>query len=300
MGISLADRKGIILAGGTGTRLYPLTESVSKQLMPVYNKPMIYYPLTTLMLAGIREILIITTPGDSDSFKRLLQDGSQWGLNITFAIQAEPNGLAQAFVIGADHVRGHPSALILGDNLFYGHGLSEVLKRANENRSFPTVFAHRVATPQAYGVVEMGKDGKAVTIEEKPRVPKSNLAVTGLYFYDESVVEMAKNLTPSARGEYEITDLNRLYLERGDLKVEVLGRGYAWLDTGSHETLLQASNYVQTIEMRQGFMIACPEEVAFTEGFIDYAHLLKLSDRPIKSEYGRYLKQIAEAYGRSG
>jgi glucose-1-phosphate thymidylyltransferase len=291
------NRKGIILAGGTGTRLYPLTESVSKQLMPVYNKPMIYYPLTTLMLGGIRDVLIITTLDDSVAFQKLLGDGSDWGMNIFYAVQHVPNGLAQAFVIGADHVGNHPSALILGDNLFYGHGLSEVLKRANANLDGPTVFAHRVATPKAYGVVELGEDGKAITIEEKPDVPKSNLAVTGLYFYDNSVVDYAKTLQPSARGEYEITDLNRIYLEQGKLSVEILGRGYAWLDTGTHETLLQAANYVQTIETRQGAMIACPEEVAFLEGYIDYGQLCKLADRPIKSDYGKYLKQIAENYG---
>jgi glucose-1-phosphate thymidylyltransferase len=294
LGAGFSDRRGIILAGGTGTRLYPLTESVSKQLMPVYNKPMIYYPLTTLMLAGIRKILIITTPSDSEAFRRLLDDGSQWGLEITYAIQPEPNGLAQAFVIGANHVNGQPSALILGDNLFYGHGLSEALKSADRNREFPTVFAHRVARPQSYGVVELGRDGKAVSIEEKPAVPKSNLAVTGLYFYPPGVVDCAMSLAPSARGEYEITDLNRIYLERGELMVEILGRGFAWLDTGSHETLLQAGNFVQTIELRQGVMIACPEEVAYLEGFIDRAQLARLAERPIKSEYGRYLKQIAE------
>jgi glucose-1-phosphate thymidylyltransferase len=294
----LAARRGIILAGGTGTRLYPLTESVSKQLMPVYNKPMIYYPLTTLMLAGIRDILVITTPEDSGSFQKLLGSGAQWGITLTYTIQEIPNGLAQAFVIGADHVRGRSSALILGDNLFYGHGLSEVLKRANRQADRSTIFAHQVAQPEAYGVVELAGDGTAISIEEKPKFPRSHLAVTGLYFYDETVSELVRDLQPSARGEYEITDLNRRFMAQGRLGVEILGRGYAWLDTGTHETLLQASNFVQTIETRQGVMIACPEEVAFLEGFIDYKQLCDLAARPIKSEYGRYLKQVATNHAR--
>ena len=286
-------RRGIILAGGTGTRLYPLTQSVSKQLMPVFNKPMIYYPLSTLMLAGIREILIITTPEDAPAFNRLLRDGSDWGLEITYADQPVPNGLAQAFVIGRKHVEGHASALILGDNLFYGHGLPELLRSADSRTADATVFAQQVVSPEAYGVVEFNQQGQAVSIEEKPKQPKSNYAVTGLYFYGPDVADHAAGLKPSARGEYEITDLNRLYLEAGRLHVELMGRGYAWLDTGTHETLLQAGVFVQTIETRQGVMIACPEEIAYTQGFIDHAQLCKLADRPIKSDYGRYLKQLA-------
>ncbi|HWD41758.1 MAG TPA: glucose-1-phosphate thymidylyltransferase RfbA [Fimbriimonas sp.] len=290
-------RRGIILAGGTGTRLYPLTLSVSKQLMPVYNKPMIYYPLSTLMLAGIREILIITTPEDSPAFHKMLGDGSEWGLDIAYAVQPAPNGLAQAFVIGRAHVGDEPSALILGDNLFYGHGLQDVLKAANARLAGATVFAQQVSNPEAYGVVEMGSDGRALSIEEKPSKPKSSFAVTGLYFYGPDVTDLAASLEPSARGEYEITDLNRLYLEQGRLNVELLGRGYAWLDTGTHETLLQASTFVQAIETRQGVMIACPEEIAYAMGYIDKQQLCKLADRPIKSDYGKYLRQLAESVG---
>jgi glucose-1-phosphate thymidylyltransferase len=291
-------RRGIILAGGTGTRLYPLTKSVSKQLMPVYNKPMIYYPLVTLMLAGIREVLVITTPDDVGCFSKLLGDGSDWGMEITYAEQAVPNGLAQAFVIGRQHVSGRPSALILGDNLFYGQGLPDVLQRANSRSEGATVFAQQVANPEAYGIVAFDDDGKANSIEEKPKEPKSHYAVTGLYFYGPDVCDHAASLKPSARGEYEITDLNRIYLESGRLNVELLGRGYAWLDTGTHESLLEAGNFVETIEKRQGVMIACPEEVAFEYGFIDYAQLCKLADRPIKSDYGRYLRQLASAARR--
>ncbi len=288
------SRRGIILAGGTGTRLYPLTQSVSKQLMPVYNKPMIYYPLTTLMLAGIREILIITTPEDSAAFQKLLGDGGDWGMTIAYAVQPVPNGLAQAFVIGRHHIEGRTSALILGDNLFYGHGLGEILQRADGKSEGATVFAQQVSNPEAYGVVEFGPNGRAITIEEKPVKPRSNFAVTGLYFYGPDVVDLAADLEPSQRGEYEITDLNRCYLESGRLSVVQMGRGYAWLDTGTHESLLEAGNFVETIEKRQGMMIACPEEIAFSQGFIDHAQLCRLADRPIKSAYGRYLRQLAE------
>jgi glucose-1-phosphate thymidylyltransferase len=291
-------RRGIILAGGTGTRLYPLTKSVSKQLMPVYNKPMIYYPLVTLMLAGIREVLVITTPEDLNSFRSLLGDGSDWGMTIDYAEQAVPNGLAQAFVIGRQHVNGRPSALILGDNLFYGHGMPDVLVRAGTRKEGATVFAQQVANPEAYGIVEFDGHGRAISIEEKPKIPKSSFAVTGLYFYGPDAADLAASLEPSQRGEYEITDLNRIYLESGRLSVELLGRGYAWLDTGTHESLLEAGNFVETIEKRQGVMIACPEEVAFSQGFIDHQQLCKLADRPIKSDYGRYLRQLAETAGR--
>ena len=291
-------RRGIILAGGTGTRLYPLTKSVSKQLMPVYNKPMIYFPLATLMLAGIREILVITTPEDLGSFEKLLGNGADWGLDITYAEQAVPNGLAQAFVIGREHVLGHTSALILGDNLFYGHGLPDILVKANERQEGATVFAQQVANPEAYGIVEFDREGRAITIEEKPRIPKSTYAVTGLYFYGPDVADLAAELKPSQRGEYEITDLNRLYLESNRLNVELLGRGYAWLDTGTHESLLEAGNFVETIEKRQGVMIACPEEIAYAQGFIDYPQLCALADRPIKSDYGRYLRQLADSAKR--
>jgi glucose-1-phosphate thymidylyltransferase len=291
------NRRGIILAGGTGTRLYPLTQSVSKQLMPVYNKPMIYYPLAILMLAGIREILIITTPEDSAAFQKLLGNGSDWGIDLTYAVQPVPNGLAQAFVIGRAHVEGHHSALILGDNLFYGHGMGELLRHANEQLDGATVFAQQVMNPEAYGVVEFDASGRAISIEEKPVKPKSNFAVTGLYFYGPDVPELAASLEPSKRGEYEITDLNRLYLEAGRLSVVQMGRGYAWLDTGTHESLLEAGTFVEAIEKRQGVMIACPEEIAFSMGFIDRAQLCRLAERPIKSAYGRYLRQLAEWAG---
>ena len=284
--------KGIILAGGSGTRLYPLTLVASKQLLPVYDKPMIYHPLATLMLAGIREILVITTPQDQPAFRHLLGDGTQWGLQIGYAVQDAPNGLAEAFIIGRDFVGADPAALVLGDNIFYGHGLTEVLQQAAARSSGATVFGYYVSDPERYGVVSFGRDGRATEIVEKPSQPKSNWAVTGLYFYDNDVLDIARSIRPSPRGELEITDVNRVYLERGDLSVEKLGRGYAWLDTGTHDSLLQASEFVRTVEARQGLKIACVEEIAHFMGYIDAEQVLRLAEPLAKSGYGEYLRRL--------
>ena len=286
--------KGIILAGGSGTRLYPLTHVVSKQLMPVYDKPMIYYPLSVLMLAGIREILIISTPTDLPRFQQLLKDGSQWGLKFDYVEQIKPEGLAQAFILGQDFIDNEPVCLILGDNIFYGHGLTEILTRASNIRKGGLVFGYQVKDPSQYGVVEFDTKGQVISLEEKPVIPKSKYAVPGIYFYDAQVVEIAANLKPSARNELEITDVNLTYLQQGELKVEILGRGYAWLDTGTHESLLQAGNYIQTLEERQGLKIACIEEIAYRLGYIDSNQVRQLTEPMAKSSYGRYLMQILD------
>ena len=286
--------KGIILAGGSGTRLYPLTLATSKQLMPVYDKPMIYYPLSVLMLAGIKDVLLISTPHDLPQFQRLLGDGSQWGISFSYAVQPSPEGLAQAFIIGADFVRGGPSALILGDNIYYGHGIGELLAQSRVKQTGATVFAYHVNDPQRYGIVEFDEDGRALSIEEKPLLPRSNWAVTGLYFCDQQAVEIASGLKPSARGELEIADLLRVYLEQGQLDVRRMGRGFAWFDMGTHDSLIEASMFVQTLEKRQGLSIACPEEIAYNQGFVTHDQFFALAKKYEKSTYGQYLLRVAK------